>query len=868
MRPRFFACLLAVCSPLVAAETPLFPPAPLSGPAADVRAAHPPGDLLATETAADRALAMGLPSVASDLYLRLLAPDSGFDGDRSSLRLSCATALMEDGRLDEAQRVLDSETGVRGPAWKLRAGLIAANARRFDAARQAIASVRVDQLSAQDKGWWYFLQGMLADAANNFDKSRDFYSQAIAHATTELARVRFDLAREQAFLRRGEVNLDALRANAERFQGQKVGYGAVKQYAIGLYATGHKSEAVTQLQRLLQSLPRVEQSEIDEVRLLLGLIDGAAQGSAGRDALFRLVEDGHDVARQRIALMLLAEASTRSVAADEFRSRLDRMIAAQPPHPILEYLLLARAEAALLAKDYAQAEDDARALLDRFPGSQLRAHALGVLTNATWEQRRYRTAADYAERARAVLPPGPSRSQLGVVVAEAWYRAGDYRSAADAYAAALRELPPDVAPGQIMFQQVESEIDAGRLDRARTLLDGFARTPSFDIDDRWQAEWNLARSLQAAGRQPDALARVAALLAPGAPLPQDAALRARMSWLRARLSLDAGQPAEALRLATSLAAGLESIAPDLKTTIASSAALIAAEADFALNQPEIALAALKKLRADFPHSDAAVYSIITEADYFLSKDRSVDAQQRLVQLADDYKDSPYAPYALYRAALLAEQRGQDASYQEANRLIEQLVSRYPTSDLVFYARLKQGDLLRKLNEFDLAERAYEYLIRNYPQHRDILAARMALADCHAAQASANPEHADRALELYEGLVSRPDASPDMRVEAGYKLGAAYRRRGDLRRATEVWWQDVVGAFLVDPQRAASLGARGRSWMVRTLFDLADLLDRQGKPDEARRALTLVIQSKLTAPSVELARAKLAQLPQVSGAPKS
>ncbi|OIR09259.1 outer membrane protein assembly factor BamD [mine drainage metagenome] len=864
MRPRFFVCLLAVVSPLVAAEAPLFPPAPLSSAGAVARSAHTPGELLAAETAADRALALGLPSVASDLYLRLLAPGSGFDGDRSALRLSCATALMEYGRLDEAQRVLDAETGPRGPAWKLRAALIAANDRRIEQARREIADVRVDQLPGQDRGWWYFLQGMLADAANKFDQSRDFYAQAIQHAATELARVRFDLAREQAFLRRGEVNLDALRANAERFQGQKVGYGAIKQYAIGLYATGHQGEAVGQLQRLLQSLPHVEVNEVDEVRLLLGMIDGATQGSAGRDALFRLLENGHDAGRQRIALMLLAQASTQGVAADEFRSRLDRMIATQPPHPILDYLLLARAESALLAKDFAQAEDDARSLLDRFPGSQLRAYALGVLTNATWEQRRYRTAADYAEKARAVLPPGPARSQLGVVVAEAWYRAGDYRSAADAYAAALRELPPDVAPGQVMFQRVESEIDAGRLDQARTLLDGFARNPSFDIDDRWQAEWNLARSLEAAGRQADALSRVAALLAPGAPLPNDASLRARMAWLRARLSLDAGKPAEAFKLASGLVPGLEGIAPDLKSTIASSAALIAAQAEFALNRPDDALAALKKLRADFPHSDAAVYSMIAEADYFLSKDRSVDAQQRLVQLADEYKDSPYAPYALYRAALLAERRGQDASFQDANRLIEQLVSRYPTSDLVFYARLKQGDLLRKLNEFDLAQRAYEYLVRNYPQHRDIPAVLLSLADCHAAQAGTNPEHAARALEIYEGLISRPDASADMRVEAGYKLGAAYRRRGDLKRATEVWWQDVVSAFLVNPAHAASLGARGRSWMARTLFDLADLLERQGKPDEARRALTLVMNSKLSTASVELARAKIAQ---ASGNPR-
>ncbi|MFA5264371.1 MAG: tetratricopeptide repeat protein [Opitutaceae bacterium] len=858
MRLRNLACLVLAPAALFAAEPLLLPPAPFSSPAL-LGAKVTQGRAAADLAAANRALAMGFPSIAAEIYRPLLDDVSGIVGDLSLIRLSYVTALMEDGRLEEARQALDAYVGLRGSAWHLRAGLIAAHSKQPDLAKASLASIRIDELPVGDRGWYYFLQGVVADAAGNFKQGGDYYGQAIDLAQTELAKVRFSLAREQAFLRRGVANLDQQRNTAERFQGQGVGFDASIQYAVGLDASDRKGEAVSVLQRLLPALPFSEAKRIDKVRLLLGLIDGAAIGSAGRNALVRFLESGQDADGQRIALHLLSRASADGAAAEDFRARLDQLISLQPPHRILESLLLYRAEVALGAKDYARAEADARMLLDKFPGSQLRAHALGALTNAAWEQRRYRTAADNAEKARQEAASGPARSQLGLIVAEAWYRAGDYSSAADAYAAAIQDLPPGVSPGALMFQRIQSEIEAGRLDAAQPMLDQQSRSPAFDPESRWQAEWNLARALQAAGQTRAAYDRVSRLLSDGTAPLANTELQVRMAWLQVRLALDASQPAEALKLASAIGPALEKQPAALRADISSSAALLKARAQFALNQPKEALASLQQLRSDHPGSDAAVYSIITEADYYAARDRTVDAQQRLTDLADQYKDSPYAPYALYRAALLAERRGQDSNFEEANQLIEQLVSRYPQSDLVFYARLKQGDILRKLNQFALAERAYDFLARTYPRHADILAAQLALADCHSAQAVTDPAHTDRALEIYEGLVARPDATADLRVEAGYKLGSAHLRRGETRRALEVWWKDVVGEFLEKPERAGQLGAKGRYWVARTLRDLGAQLEQQGRNDEARRAWRLIVDHQL--PGAAIARAKLEPSPQ-------
>jgi tetratricopeptide (TPR) repeat protein len=264
---------------------------------------------------------------------------------------------------------------------------------------------------------------------------------------------------------------------------------------------------------------------------------------------------------------------------------------------------------------------------------------------------------------------------------------------------------------------------------------------------------------------------------------------------------------------------------------------------------------LKQLRADHKAADAAVYSYIAEADYYAARNEIVAAQTLFTSLADEHPDSTYAPFALYEAALTVERRGQDNYYEEAYRLIERLVTTYPKSDLVFYARLKQGDLLRKLNRFGPAQRVYELLVNDPSQHRDVLLAQLALADCHYAQTASDPTQWESAATIYERLQDLPTAPVDLRVEAGFKHGYALAKRGNSARA-QATWMLVMNTFLLDPARAAELGAKGRYWMSRVLLELGDLYEREAKLDQARRAYELLLREKL--PGETLAQQRLAR----------
>lgn len=819
-----------------------------------------------------RALELGMPSVAIEVFRARLATIAPEDAQqRNRVVLDLATALLDDGRAGEVVEALRGYAGPPADAFHLRMALADIRLKRLDDARREMREIGADRLDRSDRGWYHFAQGQLAGDA----KAASFYQQAYGLAVSDLQRARFSLALREIDLISGvftESALAEMRSRLERSPGTAAGYIAMRQIAVALNGLGRKGEAVDFLRQHIQALPFEEKGVADDLQMLLGLIAGTSD-PVGRNALMQLLATSGDREKQRVALLLLA----RNAQQTGFRGELDRLIGTSPPHPILEELLVQRAELNLVDKKYREAEADAKRMLEAFPGSRLKPQALGILVKVAWEFPQYRRAADYAAQARAALTGSNTeqvKSELGVLIAEAYFRAPDYRLAADAYATALEDVPQGVNPGSLIFQRIYSEIesaqsDPDRLASSAALLDEAAKDPRLDETNRWQAEWNLARAMRAAGaastraafNRVDHLLRSAPSSA-GSTLPED--LRVRMAWLRARLSLEVGEPSQTLVFVDSLIESLDGVDPGLRTEIASTARLVQADAQFHLpGQEKEGLAILQKLREDYPQSDAAVESYLLEAERAANQNRYVDAQSLLVKLRDDFPKHRYAPFALFQAALYAEKRGQDTYYHEAYRLLEDLLKAYPGSDLVFYARLKQGDLLRLLNEFNPAQQIYELLVNNFPRHPDVLYAYLALAATHNAQANGASmsqgqlsNHAEAALSIYERLVDQVDAGPELRIEAGYNLGLLLTRRGNAEsksRAEIVWWQQVVTPFLLDDDKARQLTGGGRYFMSRTLLGLGELLEAEGKLEQAREAYMLIINRRLPGDSIASGR---------------
>jgi len=834
-------------------------PSPLAAGSAAVQAV--PGGWMVAEQRADSALQNGFPATAAGIYRELLLDPSLPAETRHRLELALITAQMDTGDTAAAEQAMQNFAGPRNSAYQLRAGLLAITNRRVAAAKTALAGSKLEELGATDRGWWYFLQGQIADAESDFARANGLYEQAIGAAVSELQHARFVLGQEQALLRRGQLNeqqMTALRGNLDRFQGTRTGYDAARSYATALNASGRTADAQDVINRQLAVIPSSERNVADQFRLMLGLIAGE-RSQAGRQAFRQLLRDAQKPETQRIALQLLVRGAQTPAEREQLRRYLSELIGAPVQNAVIEDLLLVRAQTALTDKLYPQAEEDARALLERYPGSVLKASALGVRLAVAWDLKRYRTAADVIVLLRAVLPAGRERAELGVLLAEAFFRAEDYRNAADAYEAALHEAPLAAPAGVLIFQRALAEIRADRLDEAARQLDEAAADSGFDALSRWQAEWNLTKEMQVRGQTREAAGRVEKLLTGGtAGVPEE--LRIRLLWLQAKLSLDNDQRDGALRQADALLASLgrdAQLAPELRAQVTSTTQLLKAQALLKLGRDAEGFAVLDRLRTDFHQQPAAEYSYLIQAGHLEQNGDLAGAQRVLINFVDtaEYRQSEYAPLALYRAAMLLERQGLDRQLQEAYKLLHRLVGDYPHADLVFYARLKQGHLMRKLNDFGTARQLYEDLINNYGQHPDILLAQLALADTLFAQGANSFTNYESAATIFERLRDLPSAPVDLRAEAGFKWGYALAKRGQAAKAQAVFWS-VVDSFLLDPAQAANLGAKGRWWISKSLLELAQILEEAGRLDEAQRAYQRILDNNLSGRA--LAQSKLAR----------
>jgi len=818
-------------------------------------------------TVADRALEAGFYAIAEGLYRDVLAAEPLPAGQRDRLILNLITALIGQGKVDQAADALENFEGTREARFFLRRAMVAIEKGDFETVDQDLRLVEPESLPEEDVGWFHFMRALAYENRGDSRRAGSAFEEAIATAVSGSQLAQFRAGQLRLRIISGEATealAGDLKRQVDEFQGRRLGFQFVQQYAVVLDLLGRRDEAIDVLQKNAQLVPANDAEIRDQVLLLLGMIAGA-ETRTGREAYRELLISGSVSDLQAVALQQTAEVvrDPDSARAESFLHLLDDLIDRDPPHPLIEQLLYYRSHLSLQRGDLEVAESDSRELLSRFPGSALKRNVLAVMAASSWQRQRYRTAADFVSQIRVAMPAGDERANLAVLLADCHFRAGvqannpeDFRNAANAYGLALSEHSAALSPGDLYFQQVVSEIRAGSLDRAMAMLDD--AEAQINPGDRWAAEWNLLKALQLVGRASAAWDRVEKYI----DLPDlDTDLRLRFLWLRARLSLDAGDTGRTPELADQVDGFLEALPEGevdevTRTAVASNILLLRAEAAFARGETDLATDTLDRLKVDYPGSKAAIFSYIIKARFLSNDNRTVEAQQELIELADRFPDSEYAPLALYEAAINAEKRGQDAFLTEANQLLERLAQEYPNDNFLFYARLKQADLLRKLNQFSAAQQIYEYLENNYLDRPDRLVAQLSLADCLMAQTATDPLKFEAAISRLERLVDLPNAPVDLRVEAGVKLALAWDGHGDRARAKEILWT-VVTRFLLDDAMASDLRSQGRYWVSRALFELGQLSELEQQPDRARQAYDLILSYQL--PGDTLARARIARV---------
>ncbi len=808
--------------------------------------------------AGDEALRAGLASLAERFYRRALEGDSLGDSGRQEVQLRLATALITQGRAREAKEVLSSLPNAALPAVRLRVGFVAQLEQDGAALDNALNGLKADMLPPTDRPWLAMLEGLRDERRGQTEAAQRLYEEAKRTAASPAERAQFDATILRAKLLHGratEAMAQNLKERMESYRGQRVGFNFAREYAVALVQLGKRDEALAVVDQQLRSLSPAERDEIDQMLVFQALVEGEDTPRA-QFGLKDVVQRGSNRRLQEIALQLLAR--SRKTAEDPlgFQQMLDELIRRPVQHPLLEVLILHRANLALRQGQLDEAETLAQRLLEQFPASTARGDAMRLLACVAWRRDppRLRTAADYLNRLRGEMAPGLERRKVGGLVGDLYFLNSDFSSAADAYSALGAESPEAAERGPLLFRQVLAEVKAGRLDSARAGLDAAAGDPAIDSLSRWRAEWNFVTALKDAGKPEAAFARIGELLGrDAATMPAD--LRVRLLWLDARLALELGQAAVVPERADALLAQLREVPDNVipaqeKANIAAHVQLLKGQALLARRDAETGFAVFEFLRREFAGSGPALLSYLTEARHYLGEGLTAKAQQRALELADKYPQSVFAAEALYEAALIAERGGLESNLREAIGILERLGREHPTSPFLFYARLKQGDLLRKLTDFGSAALVYENALARWPTHPERARAELMRADALLALSVREPTRLDEAIAALERLFDMPGAAADLRAEAGYKWGFALSRRsGNAETAREALWL-VASRFMTE----TGLGPQGRYWVSRALFDLGGLYEKDGRQREARDVYLLVLKSNL--PGRALAQAKL------------
>ena len=824
------------------------------------------------EKSAKRALEAGLYDLAHSLAiesLELLATDPAV----KQSELIAIDALLAQERWIETMELLDAmEERVDAPesAIALRKAMVSFAEDDQQTVEALLLGIDLDRLSEGDVAWFWFLRGWAYEMVGS-DASEEAYANAkrlgLERSPLLGAQIGFLIFRNQLKANAmGAESIPQLQNALLENERLEVRFALAQQLVVTLYDNGEVEQAISEIEKQLAALP-VEMGQERAQFMLLQSMAAGIDRPEGRQAFQDLVLENKYPELMTIALQQ-AFARTRldGSGKDLLIETLDRILSSEtdePLHALHDQALYYRAVFRFLDREFVAAEDDASSLLRRFPTSSYRRGVLALQASSAWNRNRYRTAASYLQRMRSEYPDLEKDSTLSALIADCYLRAGlqsktieDFRNAADAYATALNETSDPVSGGPLLFQLTYSQLRAGQLDVALEALDNPELRHLGGGEMVWRSEWMAIKEMRRVGRVLDAYDRVQNAIALAV---SDNALKLRLLWLAVKLSFDSGQPEDTEYWVNETntfieQAGEHSFDPTMLNKVRASCILSLAESYFALEEPEFAVELLEKLREDYAGYESALFSYIAQARYFMSENRTVEAQQLLVSLADRYPENRLAPMALYEAALNAERRGQDTYLDEATKLLERIASNYPESDVVYYARLKQADLLRELNKFGSAERIYEFLENEYADRPDRFLAQMSLADTLIAQSVEAPEKFEAAVSRLELLMDLPEAPLGLRVEAGYKLGQAWRARGEVLRAKQIYWL-LYDLTIVEEPRIRSLTRKGRYWLARTLFALAEIANEEGDLDKANEFYEQIVNYRLYGSDLAKARLK-------------
>lgn len=794
---------------------------------------------------ADRLLGAGMAQSANSILGELLEGESHLSpAIEDKILLGLVKGNISKGKFTEASRYLEKISEInKGSGYQLQTAVLAFGNGlnpNWSIIETSIGLVNLSDLDKESRFWFHLLKALIAEKEGNGDLLNEFIATSRNQtqdltllSTLQNISLRWSL---QFGVPKNEV-LEDLRNTFINAKGSAV-FAAAKQYAIALWAKSNIDEALTvldlekQFKRFRSNISLVQR---EELRLLRVMISGT-ESTEAQLALAELIRSGSSLEVMEIALQLLSQ---QSEVSSVFTDLLNEIIARDDAHALVGQMYYYRSQLALTRGELVVAKSDAEKMLENYPGLDRINDALFILAFAALENDppQFRTAADFLIQLRNKTESSDSISELNERIGDCYYLNKDFKNASQYYNLAL-SLKPEVL-GQIFLKITSASILGGELDEALNYLDQISLNQVSYSRERWQAEWNISQGLIRNFRANEALNRVRVLnQGVSEEVPLELALR--LVWLELKLSLELDPESDVVEMITRVDQSLRRLESNLSANDyeSTSSALLTGEFlllkgifEYRNDRIDAAKGAFEALRKKYASSIAAERSYLIEAAELESRGAYTEAQKVMLYLVDTFPESQLAAQCIFEAAILNERQG-TGNYVESIRLLDRLASNYPNSPLVYRARLKQGDLLRLLNDFTGAQLIFETLVNGEPEHPLRHIAELSLAECMLALAKSDAKKLAKVASNLERLVDLPSLSLDFKLEVMYKWAFALLEADAPEQARVILAQSIA-ENLLDTKSASELGSAGRYWASRTLLELGEQMKIAGDLAEAR-----------------------------------
>jgi hypothetical protein len=755
---------------------------------------------------ADLAYELGFYSIAEDGYRALLDPTDPVPWERS-----LAIALARGNR--DLAGDLEANFLQGGPRETARLRLLRylLSTLREDPRGELLAGIGEEELTPGDAAWFFAAASLEAERQDLPARAQELWQRALELADGDVLRA--DL--EEFHLHAALILQPPAPALEERLKGRWRSYGwkaegipAAKKYALLLHRLGRTEEGLAVLDQQLAHLPQPTREQAAGIHLLQFLLR-PAEGDGVPERLAKILEEEEISPQGEMALRLLLSWATTPDRRGALADFLERRTAEE------ELPLRARLQLALQMEKWRQAGDLALRLL-ALPLGDGDRDALRQLWLSLVLEKNFSDFSDLV--AGLGGSQHPMRHSLLLALANHFYRYGDVplaakfldewgKTASDAVdrdaiplrirvALALGRWPDAVA----LFRKLSP-------DRALPLLaEANEKLMASGLADVWNG-WLLEVH--------------SAVLCPLPPLA-----RLRWSYFLVQNALTLRRTGDAAQLLREMQSQGE-VWENFFRERGADLTLLALRVAMATEDGPEAERERAALRSRWPDSPEARESYFLRAGDWARAgqlDLAAEEMQNYLERCRPEGDRGDGGRIAEALLLLASLQAGGGSLHAALGTLEELWQGHPHSAYACRARLRQGDLLRSLHQFEAAALVYRSLLQRPSPGVETPFAELALAKCQLALASdAETAALQSALAILEKLSATGGDDPNFFLEVAYTHSLALRRSGDLRRSRQLLWQLWQDHALV-PEALSRLDGGGKFWLHAVGRDLLATLD--------------------------------------------